>query len=176
MVNFTSTKLYAVLINSVTKVRKAFNKRRNKEAAETRVEREAESPPCSRRSLQVKRPSALGPPSLLQLSCNALCQNHQQLTADDLNDLPCDVVQCILDEFVAKDDLTLPVLQLFRKQSIYDFMVSDMPDVREDWLRLLHTAPLRRVHLSRCSQVPSSCFESLLGYPMLARSIPNLLS
>ena len=153
MVNFTSTKLYTALI----KLREAFSKKRNKKVADTRAEREAESPPCSRRSLHVKRPSSLGPLSLLQLSCNALCQHHQQLTADDLNDLPCDVVQCILDEFIAKDDLTLPVLQLFRKQSIYDFMVSDMPEVRDEWLKLLHTAPLRRVHLSRCSQVPCLC-------------------
>lgn len=149
MVNCTGTKFYNVWI----KVREVFSKRRDKKAADTRVEREAESPPCSRRSLHIKRPSSFGPPSLLQLSCNALCQNYQQLSADDLSDLPCDVVQCILDEFIAKDDLTLPVLQLFRKQSIYDFMVSDMPEIRADWLRLLHTAPLRRVQLSRCSQV-----------------------
>lgn len=173
MVSFTSTRLYAVWINSVTKVREAFGKRRNKKAVETRIEREAESPPCSRRSLQVKpSPFSLGPPSLLQLSCNAVCQNHQQLTAEGLNDLPCDVVQCILDEFVAKDDLTLPVLQLFRKQSIYNFMVSDLPEVQADWLNLLHTAPLRRVHLSRCSQVP--CF---VASPLLTwQATTNLLS
>lgn len=154
MVNFTETKLYAVWISSVNKVRDAFSKNRNKRTADARVEREADSPPCSRRSLQVKRPSSIGPPSLLQISCKALCQNHQHLTAGHLNDLPCDIVQCIFDEFVAKDDLTLPVLQLFRKQSIYDFIVSDMPELGEDWLTVLNTAPLQRVHLTRCSQVP----------------------
>lgn len=165
MVSFTNTKLYALWINSVTKVREAFGKRRNKKAAEIRVEREAESPPCSRRSLQVKgSPFSLGAPSLLQLSCNALCQNHQNLTAEDLNGLPCDIVQCILDELVSKNDLTLPVLQLFRKQSIYNFKVSDLPEVRADWLKILHTAPLRRVHLARCSQVP--CFAAS---PLLTR-------
>lgn len=163
MVSFTSTKLYALWINSVTKVREAFGKRRNKKAAEIRVEREAQSPPCSRRSLQAKGSLfSLGAPSLLELSCNALCRNHQHLTADDLNGLPCDIVQCILDELVSKDDLTLPVLQLFRKQSIYDFKVSDLPEVQADWLKMLHTAPLRRVHLTRCSQVPCSAASPLL--------------
>lgn len=153
MVNLTDTKLYAIWISSVTKLRDTFSKRRSKKALEARAEREAESPPCSRRSLQVKRPATFGPPSLLQLSCNAVCQNHPQLTAADLGDLPCDIVQCIFDELVAKDDLTLPILQLFRKQSIYDFIVSDMPELKEDWLAILKTAPLRRVHLIRCNQV-----------------------
>jgi len=150
MVNFTDTKFYSLWIRSVTKVRDAFSKRRNKKAAEARVDREAESPPSSRRSLQVKRQPSTGPLSLLQLSSKALCQN---LTADDLNELPCDVIQGILDEFVATDQLTLPVLQLFRRQSVYNFVVSDLPDLRENWLVELAAAPLHRVHLTRCSQV-----------------------
>ena len=162
MVNFQDSKLYALWITSVSKLQHAFNKRRSKKAVNARLERQPESPPCSRRSLQVKQPFSIGPPSLLQLSCKALCQDHTQLTADDLNDLPSDIVQCILDEFVAKDDLTWPVLQLFRKQSLHDFMVSDLPDLREDWLKVLNTAPLRRVHLTRCSQVRDlSCAPNL---------------
>ena len=153
MVNFTDTKFYSLWIRSVTKVRDAFSKRRNKKAAEARVDREAESPPSTRRSLQVKRQPSTGPLSLLQLSSKALCQNHQHLTADDLNELPCDVIQGILDEFVATDQLTLPVLQLFRRQSVYNFVVSDLPDLRENWLVELAAAPLHRVHLTRCSQV-----------------------
>lgn len=153
MVKVTESKLYVWWITSFSKVRDACGKRRNKKVVEARIEREAESPPSSRRSLQVKRQSSVGPQSLLQLSSKAVCQNHQQLTADDLNELPCDVIQGILDEFVARDELTLPVLQLFRRQSVYNFVVSDMPELREDWLIELTSAPLRRVHLTRCSQV-----------------------
>jgi len=160
MVNFTDTKFYSFWISSVTKVRDAFGKRRSKKAAEARIDREAESPPSSRRSLQVKRQPSNGPLSLLQLSSKALCQNHKKLTADDLNELPCDVIQGILDEFVATDQLTLPVLQLFRRQSVYNFVVSDLPDLRENWLAELTAAPLHRVHLTRCSQVYPDCFES----------------
>lgn len=160
MVNFTDTKFYSLWISSVTKVRDAFSKRRSKKAAEARIDREAESPPSSRRSLQIKRQPSNGPPTLLQLSSKALCQNHQNLTADDLNELPCDVIQGILDEFVATDQLTLPVLQLFRRQSVYNFVVSDLPDLCENWLAELTAAPLHRVHLTRCSQVKSDCIES----------------
>ena len=153
MVNFTDTKVYALWITSVTRVRAAFSKRRSKKAAETRVEREAESPLSSRRSLQVKPEPSIGSPSLLHLSSKAFCQNHEHLTAGDLNELPCDVIQGILNEFVATDKLTLRVLQLFRRQSVYDFVVSDLPELREDWLIELASAPLHRVHLTRCSQV-----------------------
>ena len=161
--NFTDTKFYSLWISSVTKVRDAFGKRRSKKAAEARIDREAESPPSSRRSLQVKRQPSNGPLSLLQLSSKALCQNHKQLTADDLNELPCDVIQGILDEFVATDQLTLPVLQLFRRQSVYNFVVSDLPDLRENWLAELKAARLHRVHLTRCSQVQPGCIESTKG-------------
>ena len=156
MVNFTDTKLYVFWITSVGKLRGAFSRRRSKKAAQVRGEREAESPPSSRRSLQVTRRSSIGAPSLLQLSSKAVCQNHLQLTADDLDGLPCDVIQGILDEFVATDELTLPVLQLFRKQSVYNFVVSDLPELREDWLKELTSAPLHRVHLARCNQVDKS--------------------
>ena len=155
MVNFSDTKFYLWWISSVTKCRDALNKRRSKKAGEIRPEREAESPGGSRRSLHIKRQSSIGPPSLLQLACKAVCENHQQLRPGDLDELPCDVIQGILNEFVAKDELTLPVVQLFRRQSVYDFMVSDLPELHAEWLTELKTAPLRRVHLTRCSQVRS---------------------
>ncbi|KAL0046320.1 hypothetical protein WJX82_009131 [Trebouxia sp. C0006] len=67
----------------------------------------------------------------------------------------------ILDEFVATDQLTLPVLQLFRRQSVYNFVVSDLPDLRENWLAELTAAPLHRVHLTRCSQVSDASMLAL---------------
>ena len=153
MVKFTETKLYNIWISSVTKVRDAFNKRRSKKPAEAGVEQEAKSQPASRRSLQVKRQPTVGPPSLLKLSSKALCEHHQRLTADALNELPCDVIQGILDEFIATETLTLPVLQLFRRQAVYSFVVSDLPDLQQDWLAVLQSAPLQRIHLMRCSNV-----------------------
>ena len=122
---------------------------------DTRADREAESPPCSRRSLQIRRQQSVGPPSLLQLSCKALCRNHQQLTEADLDRLPCDVIQTVLDELIAEDELTKPTLELFRQQSLDSFVVEDLPQLQDDWLAVLKTAPLRRVHLPRCMQVSS---------------------
>lgn len=149
MVVFRESKLYAVWI----RLRDALNTKRSRKALETRADREAASPPCSRRSLQIKRQQSVGPPSLLQLSCKALCRNHQQLTEADLDKLPCDVIQSVLDELIAEDELTKPTLELFRQQSLDSFVVEDLPQLQDDWLAVLKTAPLRRVHLPRCMQV-----------------------
>lgn len=149
MVALRDTKLYAYWI----KFRDALNKKRSNKGPETRLERDVESPLCSRRSLQIKRQCSLGPPTLLHLSCKAICRNHQQLTEDDLDKLPCDVIQGILDELIAEDELTKPGLELFRQQSLDSFVVEDSPQLQDDWLAVLKCAPLRRVHLPRCIQV-----------------------
>lgn len=149
MVAFKDTSMYALWI----KFRDALNKKRSKRTADTRSDREVDSPPCSRRSLQLKRQQSVGPPSLLQLSCKTICRNHQELTEDDLNKLPCDVIQGILDELIAEDELTKPGLELFRQQSLDSFVVEDLPQLQDDWLAVLKSAPLRRVHLPRCMQV-----------------------
>ena len=149
MVAFKDTKLYTVWI----KVRDALNRKRSNKADETHAERDAQLPSASRRSLQIKRHQSRGPPSLLQLSCKALCRNHQQLTENDLDQLPCDVIQGILDELIAEDELTKPALELFRQQSLDSFVVEDLPQLQDDWLAVLKSAPLRRVHLPRCMQV-----------------------
>lgn len=149
MVALKDTKLYSYWI----KFRDALNKKRSNKGLDTRTEREADSPLCSRRSLQIKRQQSLGPPSLLHLSCKAICRNHQQLTEQDLDKLPCDVIQSILDELIAEDELTKPGLELFRQQSLDSFVVEDLPQLQDDWLAILKSAPLRRVHLPRCMQV-----------------------
>lgn len=134
-------------------ISRCVEQKRSNKTEETQAEREAQSPSTSRRSLQIKRQQSLGPPSLLQLSCKALCRNHQQLTEDDLDTLPCDVIQGILDELIAEDELTKPGLELFRQQSLDSFVVEDLPQLQDDWLAVLKSAPLRRVHLPRCVQV-----------------------
>ncbi|KAK9917700.1 hypothetical protein WJX75_007317 [Coccomyxa subellipsoidea] len=71
----------------------------------------------------------------------------------DLDSLPADLAQLVLDELIYTASLDEEGLALFRRQHIYDLKLSDCSGVEDGWLRHLARSPLQNVSLAACSEI-----------------------
>jgi hypothetical protein len=78
----------------------------------------------------------------------------------DLDSLPADLAQLVLDELIYTASLDEEGLALFRRQHIYDLKLSDCSGVEDGWLRHLARSPLQNVSLAACSEVIASISET----------------
>lgn len=91
--------------------------------------------------------------TLLRLCTRALAHDIDNVSAHDIARLPGDLAQQLLSELVTQRTLDYDTLTKFCGQVLYDVQFSYMDDVDDEWLALLHAAPLIRVALRRCYQV-----------------------
>ena len=71
----------------------------------------------------------------------------------DLNQIPADMAQLVLDELLLLRLLDEAVLALFARQHVYSVDFSEYPGVADAWLKHLARSPLRRMSLASCTEV-----------------------
>lgn len=91
--------------------------------------------------------------SLLRLTTRALALDIDNVSAQDIARLPGDLAQQLLSELVSQRSLDYATLCKFAGQVLYDVNFSYLDDVDDEWVAVLHAAPLVRVALRRCEQV-----------------------
>lgn len=96
--------------------------------------------------------------TLLRLTTRALALNIGNVSAQDIARLPGDLAQQLLSELVLQRSLDFATLSKFAGQVLYDVNLSYLDNVNDEWVAMLHAAPLVRIALRRCDQVG---YESL---------------
>lgn len=91
-----------------------------------------------------------GSTSLLELAVRAVAARVHNY---DIDALPADLAQLVLDELVFTSSLTEENLAVFSKQHIYTLKLEESFGVEDSWLRHLARSPLLHVSLASCSEV-----------------------
>ena len=91
--------------------------------------------------------------SLLRLTTRALALDIDNVSAQDIARLPGDLAQQLLSELVSQRALDYRTLSKFSGQVLYDVNFSYLANVDDEWVAVLHAAPLVRIALRRCTQV-----------------------
>ncbi len=71
----------------------------------------------------------------------------------DIDSLPADLAQLVLDELIYTASLDQEGLALFSRQHIYNLKLGECAGVEDNWLRHLARSPLQHVSLAACSEV-----------------------
>ena len=91
-----------------------------------------------------------GTTSLLELAVRAVAGRVHNY---DIDALPADLAQLVLDELVFTSSLNEDKLALFSKQHIYTLKLEESVGVEDHWLGHLARSPLLHVSLASCSEV-----------------------
>ena len=74
----------------------------------------------------------------------------------DVNALPSDTAQLVLDELLLTGKLDEATLALFSRQTLYAMDCGEYPGVADSWLKSLARSPLHRLSLASCAEVTAS--------------------
>ena len=80
-------------------------------------------------------------------------QNLDLYSAAELDELPVDLVQRLLDKSVEARKLTLAILHKFAQQPIYHLDLTSVNDVNDEWLLATRGFALHHLSLAFCSAV-----------------------
>ena len=95
----------------------------------------------------------------------------------NVNALPADMAQLVLDELLLTGRLDEASLALFSRQTLYALDCGEYPGVADSWLKALARSPLHRLSLASCAEVTASSpsyrplsqsFKTLFAMPPLA--------
>ena len=87
---------------------------------------------------------------LLELAVRAVAA---RLHKYDIDSLPADLAQLVLDELIYTASLDQEGLALFSRQHMYNLKLGECAGVEDNWLRHLARSPLQHVSLAACSEV-----------------------
>lgn len=76
--------------------------------------------------------------------------------AYDIDSLPADLAQLVLDELVFTGRLDEECLALFSRQHLHRLNLGECSGVEDSWLRLIERSPLQHVSLASCSEVSNT--------------------
>ena len=85
----------------------------------------------------------------------------------NVNALPADTAQLVLDELLLTARLDEATLALFSRQTLYAMDCGDYPGVADSWLKSLARSPLHRLSLASCAEVTSPAPCKRNSHPML---------
>jgi hypothetical protein len=92
----------------------------------------------------------------------------------DIDSLPADLAQLVLDELIYTAKLDSMALKLFSRQYVYNLKLADYVGVEDGWLAHLKRSPLQRVSLAHCSEVePSVPFQDIHGHLFISGASPR---
>ena len=115
-----------------------------------------------RRAFRLRRDRRPQLRSLLELAVSALARD---LHTYDLNEIPADLAQLVLDELLLLRKLDEAVLTLFARQHVYCADFSEYPGVADAWFKHLARSPLRRLSLASCTEVGLLRLQPPSRYP-----------
>ena len=125
-----------------------------------------------RRSFQLKR-GVEGDASLIEAAASVAWQNLDLYTSEQLDQLPVDLVQRLLNKCIEAGKLQLPTLCKFAHQPLYHLDLSSVIDVTDEWLLVVREFSLHHLSLSCCSAVrpgmaafPDTCMSQGTHAPL----------
>ena len=110
-----------------------------------------------RKSFQLKRSASCGDTSLIEAAASVAWQNLELYSSEELDELPVDLVQRLLDKSIEAGKLKLAILQKFTRQPLYHMDLTSVNEVTDEWLVVAHGFALHHLSLAFCSAVRVWC-------------------
>ena len=106
-----------------------------------------------RKSFQLKRSGSAQDTSLIEAAASVAFQNLDLYNTAQLDEMPVDLVQRLLDKSIEAGKLSLGTLQRFEHQPMYHMDLSNTSDVTDEWLLVASGFALHHLSLAFCSAV-----------------------
>lgn len=98
---------------------------------------------------QLSHPAA----SLLEATAQLAAKCIHRFNLEDIDDLPPDLAQVLVDQLLLQKRLNFYTLSLFKTQFLYSLDLTGCEGVSNEWLFLLKNSPLQTLILTGCKQV-----------------------
>lgn len=106
-----------------------------------------------RRSFKLRRSGSYGDTCLIDIAADVAWRHLKSYSAADIDGLPGDLLQRLVDKCIHAGKLDLETLQKFQSQPLYHLDLSSVQDVTNSWLAVTRGFALQDLCLALCDAV-----------------------
>ena len=106
-----------------------------------------------RRSFRLKLSGSYGDTCLIDIAAEVAWKHLKSYSASDIDGLPADLLQRLVDKCITASKLDLETLQKFESQPLYHLDLGCVQDVTNAWLAVTRGFALQDLSLALCDAV-----------------------